>query len=129
MHADEKARTLNAIADCLWNSSVADSLPERWRGMLLEEHYKDLDRDRAIGRTIKCELGRKPGWVTVEQGGGGIFVHLWSLEARRCTEARAAMEDLASRLRSAATHLGSVYTRFIAPHEMHSRRGWPPIGD
>lgn len=128
MHAGERERTLDAIADCLRNSPVAESLPEEWEEKLLGEHRRFLDRDQTIDTTVACEFGRKPGWMTVDQRGGGMSTDFWSLEARECGEARAEMEALANRLRSAAVHL-TVYTRFTTPHESNKRRGWPRIHD
>ncbi len=123
MTPGEKNRTLDGIRDCLRNYPEAESLPGDWEKYLIEAHREHINRDAALGRGVPCEFGRKPGWVTVEQGGGGIFVHLWSLEAQKNPEARAAMQNLEGCL-AAVLHLSKVWLRLTTPHEIHRRKGW-----
>ncbi len=127
MHAGERERTLDAIAECLRSFPVAESLPVDWEQKLLGEHRRFLDRDRAVDTTVCWEFGHKPGWVTIDQRGGSMSADLWSLEARDCVEAREEMETLAHRLRAEAIHLSNVRTRFTTPAESNKHRGWPHI--
>ena len=115
------------VGRCLTDHPEADA--GQWE-MLIEPHLNYLekypDRSPHLTTAAPVHFGRKPGWRTLTQEGGGLTIRLWCPDAEnpQC-EAHATVEAERRRLR-AALHPVPVFAFTEEPFEFLAKHGWKP---
>lgn len=129
MTPGDKLRLLRKIEDCLRESPVGDSLPKHWVDQLFDKHREKPERSVQVCTTVKVELATTDGWLTLEQGGGGIQFHIWAPGAQR-DRSVAEIADRLSESLSSVLPTTCIKVRVARPHEFLARKGWSaPNGD
>lgn len=123
MTPEVKRKTLNAIWECL-RAMEAAPIENGCRDKLLGKHLEHPQRSPAIVTTIQVEFGRKPGWFSLWQEGGGLKAIIWAPYILRDPEAREEVNTLRAKLGS-ILHLGEIQLRVKEPHEWLAYKDWP----
>ena len=102
-----------------------DSLPDGWWEALIEPHLEFTNRTgRQLTTAAPYPFGRKPGWVTMAQEGGGLATGLWCGDAQSSTcEVRVVMERIRRDL-LAIVPLVRIWP--AEPFDWLAKRGWTP---
>lgn len=117
------------VANCLLNSRVAESLAEGWEERLFAKHLEFPERTpKRIITTEPLEFGRKPGWISLCESGGGCWIILWVPGMQHNPQVRAEAEEI-QRCLDSVLHLGRTQIRVREPHRWLREQGWPLSGN